>query len=144
MRSAYARLPGEMQKQIENLTCIHDYVFSRSPIAPVDPDHAASLPPVEQKLVRSNPGNGMKNYYVGSHARSVVGWHGINSRKLLDDLLERSTKPKNVYSHKWEAGDTVVWDNRCLHRGAGYDVDRWCRRMRQTRVAGKVSTLEEP
>ena len=145
MRSAYARLPGEMQKQIENLTCIHDYVFSRSPIAPVDPNHAASLPPVEQKMVRTNPGNGMKNYYVGSHARSVVGWHGVESRKLLDDLLEWSTQPKDVYSHKWAAGDTVVWDNRCLlHRGAGYDADRWRRRMRQTRVAGKVSTLEEP
>ena len=87
----------------------------------------------------------MKNYYVGSHARSVVDWLGIDSRKLLYDLLERSTKSKNVYSHKWEAGDTVVWDNRCLlHRGAGYDADRWFRRMRQTRVAGKVSTLEEP
>ena len=27
MRSAYARLPGKMQKQIKNLTCIHDYLF---------------------------------------------------------------------------------------------------------------------
>ena len=89
--------------------------------------------------------NGLKNYFVGSHARSVVGWHGVESRKLLDDLLEWSTQPKDVYSHKWAAGDTVVWDNRCLlHRGAGYDADRWRRRMRQTRVAGKVSTLEEP
>ena len=145
MRSAYARLPREKQEKIENLSCIHDYVFSRSPVAPVNPKHAASLPPVEHKLVRTNPVNGLKNYFVGSHARSVVGWHGVESRKLLDDLLEWSTQPKDVYSHKWAAGDTVVWDNRCLlHRGAGYNADRWRRRMRQTRVAGKVSTLEEP
>jgi len=145
MRSAYARLPREKQEKIENLSCIHDYVFSRSPVAPVNPKHAASLPPVEHKLVRTNPVNGLKNYFVGSHARSVVGWHGVESRKLLDDLLEWSTQPKDVYSHKWAAGDTVVWDNRCLlHRGAGYNADRWRRRMRQTRVAGKVCTLEEP
>ena len=44
---------------------------------------------------------------------------GIESRKLLDDLLERATQPELVYRHPWQVGDTVVWDNRCLlHRGA--------------------------
>ena len=145
MRNAYAKLPAEMQATIDPLHAIHDYVFSRSQVAPVDPAHAASLPPVEHKLVRTNPGNGLKSYYVGSHARSIVGWSGIESRRLLDDLLRRATAPEDVYTHQWRAGDTVIWDNRCLlHRGAGYDADRWRRRMRQTRVAGAGPTLEEP
>ena len=144
MRIAYQRLPEEMKLRIEGLRCIHDYVFSRSQVAPVDANHAASLPPVEQKLVRTNPANKLKNYYVGSHARSIVGWGGIESRKLLDELLERATQPELVYRHPWQVGDTVVWDNRCLlHRGAGYDANRWRRLMRQTRVAGKGNTLQE-
>jgi alpha-ketoglutarate-dependent 2,4-dichlorophenoxyacetate dioxygenase len=144
MRSAYARLPTELQATIDPLHVIHDYVFSRSRVAPVDPNHAASLPPIEQKLVRTNPGNGEKNYYVGSHARSIVGWSGIESRKLIDDLLERATRPNDIYAHYWKIGDTVIWDNRCLlHRGAGYDADRWRRLMRQTRVVGVGPTLEE-
>ncbi|MDH3712476.1 MAG: TauD/TfdA family dioxygenase [Gammaproteobacteria bacterium] len=144
MRAAYARLPAEMQAEIDPLHAIHDYVFSRTQRAPVDPNHAASLPPVEQKLVRVNRGNGLKNYYVGSHARSIVGWTGIESRKLLDDLLARTTRAQDIYPHQWRAGDTVIWDNRCLlHRGAGYDADRWRRRMRQTRVAGRGPTVEE-
>ncbi len=144
MRSAYARLPAELQATIDPLHVIHDYVFSRSRVAPVDPNHAASLPPIEQKLVRTNPGNGEKNYYVGSHARSIVGWSGIESRKLIDDLLERATQPHDIYAHYWKIGDTVIWDNRCLlHRGAGYDADRWRRLMRQTRVVGVGPTLEE-
>ena len=73
MRIAYQRLPEEMKLRIEGLRCIHDYFFSRSQVAPVDANHAASLPPVEQKLVRTNPANKLKNYYVGSHARSIVG-----------------------------------------------------------------------
>ena len=144
MRAAYARLPAKMQTTIDPLHVIHDYVFSRSPIAPVDPNHAASLPPIEQKLVRTNPGNGEKNYYVGSHARSLVGWSGIESRKLIDDLLNRATRSADVYTHYWKIGETVIWDNRCLlHRGAGYDADRWRRRIRQTRVMGVAATLEE-
>ena len=76
--------------------------------------------------------------FVGSHARSIPGWSGIDSRRLLDDLLERSVEPAHIYAHDWRVGDTVVWDNRCiLHRGMGYDADRWRRRLRQTRVVGE-------
>ena len=137
MRSAYAALPEALRETIDPLHVVHDYVFSRSPIAPVDPNHAASLPPVMHRLVRKNPSNGLKNYYVGSHARSIPGWSGIESRRLLDDLLERATEPQHVVTHQWQADDFVIWDNRCLlHRGTGYDADRWRRRMRQTRVVG--------
>lgn len=144
MRTAYQRLPAELQAQIEPLHVIHDYVFSRSKVAPVDPNHAASLPPIENKLVRVNPANGLKNYYVGSHARSIVGWSGIESRRLIDRLNEEATRPEDIYSHYWNVGDTLIWDNRCLlHRGGGYDANRWRRLMRQTRVMGVGPTLEE-
>jgi len=137
-RAGYARLAGGLRETIEPLHVIHDYVFSRSQVAPVDPNHAASLPPVMHRLVRGNPANGLKNFYVGSHARSIPGWSGIDSRHLLDDLLQRATRPQDTYAHRWRAGDTVIWDNRCmLYRGAGYDAGRWRRRMRQTRVVGR-------
>ncbi len=137
MRAAYGRLAGDMRETIEPLHAIHDYVYSRSQVAPVDPNHAASLPPVMHRLVRENPLNGLKNYYVGSHARSIPGCSGADSRRLLDDLLARATRPRDIYAHRWRAGDTAIWDNRCiLHRGTGYDADRWRRRMRQTRVVG--------
>ena len=144
MRTAYARLPSESQEQIDSLHVIHDYVYSRSKTAPVDDNHAASLPPIENKLVRKNPANGLKNYYVGSHARSIVGWNGIESRKLIDRLNAEATREQDIYAHYWNVGDTVIWDNRCLlHRGGGYDADRWRRLMRQTRVMGNGPTLTE-
>ena len=137
MRTGYARLSDEMREQIEPLHVVHDYVFSRSPIAPVNPNHAASLPPVMHPMVRTNPVNSLKNYYIGSPARSIPGWSGIDSRQLLDTLLEHTTAPERILSLAFKPGDTVIWDNRCiLHRGTGYDADRWRRRLRQTRVVG--------
>ncbi len=137
MRAGYARLSDEMRERIERLHVVHDYVFSRGPIAPVNPNHAASLPPVMHPMVRANPVNSLKNYYIGSHARSIPGWSGIDSRQLLDTLLEHTTAPEHILSLAFKPGDTVIWDNRCiLHRGTGYDADRWRRRMRQTRVVG--------
>jgi alpha-ketoglutarate-dependent 2,4-dichlorophenoxyacetate dioxygenase len=125
---------------------IHDYVFSRSKVAPdaVTPSHAASLPPVRQKLVRTNPGTRAKNYYIGSHVKTIEGWSHDDSRQLIDDLQDRATKPEHIYSHAWQPGDLVIWDNRCLiHRGSGYDADRHRRYMRQTRVRGDGPTLQE-
>lgn len=143
-RAAYERLGAEQKAEIDDLEVLHDYVFSRTQVAPVDFNHAASLPPIPQRLVRTNPANGRKNYYVGSHARSIVGWTGIDSRRLIDDLNAAATRPEDAYSHRWRPGDTVIYDNRCLlHRGAGYDANRWRRYMRQTRVTGTGPTLDE-
>ncbi len=143
-RAAYGRLPEARRLEIDPLTVIHDYVYSRSRVAPVKQSHADSLPPVEQKLVRTNPATGARNYYVGSHAKAVVGWNDGDSRALLDDLLAGATRRSDIYSHRWRRGDLVIWDNRCLlHRGRPYDADRNRRRMRQTRICGAGSTLRE-
>ena len=145
-RSAYARLPDETKDKIENLIAIHDYVYSRSKVGPdaVTPSHATSLPPVPQRLVRQNPVTGEKNYYVGSHARSIENWRDEDARSLMDDLTAQATRPEDVCRHSWQVGDLLIWDNRCiLHRGKPYDADRYRRRMHQTRVAGVCPTLEE-
>ena len=145
-RAAYGRLSEEEQEKLDPLHVIHDYVFSRSKVSPdaVTPSHAKSLPPIEQKLVRKNPRNGAKNHFIGSHARQIAGWSLEESRPLLDDLLDRATQPEHVYAHRWQAGDLVIWNNSCtLHRGAGYDADKYRRRIRQTRVKGGGPTLQE-
>ena len=145
-RAAWDRLDEDEQERLRPLVCIHDYVFSRSKVAPdaVTPSHAASLPPVRQRLVRRNPASGAENLYVGSHAREIEGWAFEDSRGLLDGLVAEMTADEHVLSHRWQPGDLVIWDNRCLlHRGAGYDADRFRRRMRQTRVTGAGPTLEE-
>ena len=145
-RTAFDRLPEENQVDIEPLITIHDYVFSRSKVGDdaVSSSHANSLPPVRQRLVRRNPATGRRNFYVGSHAREIEGWEFSESRNLLDDLLTRSTKAEHIYEHKWTPGDLVIWDNRCLvHRGSGYDAYKYRRLMRQTRVQGVGTTLEE-
>jgi alpha-ketoglutarate-dependent 2,4-dichlorophenoxyacetate dioxygenase len=145
-RPAYARLDSELQASIEDLVVIHDYVYSRSKVGRdvVSASLAASLPPVRQRLVRTNHIAGAKNYYVGSHARSIEGWDDRDARRLLDDLVARATQEPCRYRHRWQVGDLLIWDNRCvLHRGLPYDADRYRRRMHQTRVAGLCSSLDE-
>ena len=143
-RSAWDRLDQATQDQLDPLIGIHDYTYSRSKVAEVAESLSKSLPPVRQRLVRTNPANGRKNLFIGSHLREIEGWGYEKSRPFLDGMIEEVTAPQHVYSHAWAPGDLVIWDNRCLiHRGAGYDADAHRRYMRQTRVRGSGPTLSE-
>jgi alpha-ketoglutarate-dependent 2,4-dichlorophenoxyacetate dioxygenase len=147
MRHAYATLPAEMQRRLEDKIAVHSILYSRHTIAPnlFDPDQADELPPVRQALVRANPVNGRKSIYVGSHAWYIEGLGFEESRRLLDDLLAHATRPETVYQHRWQPWDLVMWDNRCaLHRGRPWDAGRHKRVMRRTTIAGEGPTAEPP
>lgn len=145
-RASYARLDADQQARLDPMIAIHDYTYSRSKVAPdaVSPSLSKSLPPVRQRLVRTNPRTGARNLFIGSHCREIEKMGYEASRPLLDRLTEEAVGESHIYAHRWRPGDVVLWDNRCLiHRGAGYDADRYRRYMRQTRVSGTGSSLDE-
>ena len=145
-RAAYKRLHADTQKNIENLVGIHDYIYSRTSVSEdaVNQGQRTFMYPVRQKLVRTNPRTGEKNFYVGSHVRDIDGWQRDASRPLLDTLMNEATRPESIYRHRWLVGDLLMWDNRCvLHRGCGYDADKYRRLKHQTRVRGVGPTLAE-
>jgi alpha-ketoglutarate-dependent 2,4-dichlorophenoxyacetate dioxygenase len=146
MRVAYERLPAETQRLLEGKVVIHSFVYSRGLIDDglLPPEHAAQVPPVPQALVRVNPVNGRKSFYVGSHACEIVGMPTDGARALLRDLREAATRPELVYTHRWRAGDLVMWDNRCtLHRGRPWNESKYRRVMHRTTVAGDGPTAAD-
>ena len=73
---------------------------------------------------------------LGATTSHVEGMDVIESRALLDDLLQRSTRPDRIYRHEWAVGDLVIWDNRgVLHRACRYDASS-ARDMHRTTIAG--------
>ena len=146
MRVGFARLPVDMQRFLEGKVAIHSFVYSRGLVdeALMPPEHAAQVPPVRQALVRANPVNGRKAFYVGSHACEIVGMPTAEARALLRELREAATRPELVYTHRWQVGDLVMWDNRCmLHRGRPWDESRYRRVMHRTTVAGAGPTAPD-
>ena len=146
MRVGYARLPADLQRFLDGTVAIHSFVYSRGLVddALMPPDHAAQVPPVRQALVRANPVNGRKAFYVGSHACEIVGMPTAEARALLRELRETATRPELVYTHRWRVGDLVMWDNRCmLHRGRPWDESRYRRVMHRTTVAGTGPTAPD-
>jgi alpha-ketoglutarate-dependent 2,4-dichlorophenoxyacetate dioxygenase len=139
-RAAYEALSAERKAGLEGLTAVHRITH---PDMNVDDDKgydedAKQRHTVTHPLIRTNPVNGRKALYVGSHAQEIVGMPLKEGRKILDELTAFCTQPQFVYSHHWRDGDAVMWDNRCtLHRATSFDKTRYKRKLHRTTIAGK-------
>jgi alpha-ketoglutarate-dependent taurine dioxygenase len=83
---------------------------------------------------------GRPSLFIGRHAHAIPGMPREESGDLLAALLEAACQPPRVYRHRWQPGDLVMWDNRCvLHRACEWDLTE-PRVMVHTRVAGDPIT----
>lgn len=145
-RAAYEAWTAQnaSEEPIEDLVCEHSIVWSRSLIIGdfFTEAEKAKLPPVRQRLVRRHAASGRKSLYAGAHAARIEGWTQARSRALIDRINAFCTQPAFVYTHRWQVGDVLMWDNRVvLHRGRPYDpAER--RVMHRATVRGDGGSIE--
>jgi len=136
-RAAYDTLSPERKAQIESLQCVHRVTKPGEVDEKAYSEEQRKRLTVVHPLVRTNPVNGRKNLYVGSHAQEVVGMPQEQATALLDELTALCVQPQFQYSHPWRVHDLVIWDNRCvLHRATTFDKTTYRRKMHRTTVAG--------
>jgi alpha-ketoglutarate-dependent 2,4-dichlorophenoxyacetate dioxygenase len=140
-RAAYDQMPAQRLAMLEQLVAIHRITH---PDLDVNEDkgydeEAKQRHTVTHPLIRTNPVNSRKALYVGSHAQEIVGMPRQEGRRMLDELTAFCTQAQFVYSHHWQDGDAVMWDNRCtLHRATTYDQTKYKRKLHRTTIAGKT------
>lgn len=144
LRAAYDALPESRKRELEGKAAIHHYAYSRRALGfkLTNEEEDKRFPPVPQALIRSNPKNGRKALYVGSHASHIVGMPEDEGRALLKELLDFATHEKFTYLHHWRPADLVMYDNRAaLHRARPYAITAQPRVLHRTTVAGEGPTV---
>lgn len=124
LRLAHDALPAWRKDQIADLTAVHYALHSRFLLGDTNysDEQRKAIAPASWPLVQTDPRSGRKILFVGIHACEITGMTVAEGRMLLMDLLEHATQREFVYSHKWQVGDLVMWDNTAtLHRGRHYD-----------------------
>ena len=136
LRAAYDDLPERTKGEIAGLEAEHYALHTRIMLgddAYTDAQKKAIAPAV-WPLAQTHRTSGRKVLFVGVHATKILGWPVAEGRMYLHDLLEHATQRPFVYSHTWQVGDLVMWDNRCtLHRGRRYDIAQR-RELRRTTI----------
>jgi alpha-ketoglutarate-dependent taurine dioxygenase len=142
MAMAYDMLPDATKRRIAGVRVVHSWAASRrrSGSPPPSEIEMTERPPVDHPLVRTHPESGAKTLYIGNHASHILGMPEAEGDALLQELLDHATQPGFVYTHHWQAGDLVMWDNRCLlHRAlANYEMATHRRVLHRTVVTGTV------
>jgi taurine dioxygenase len=137
MAAAYEALPGAVKAQLEGLMAIHVYQSSHSArkLMGLSEANRERVPnAVLHPLVRTHPETGRRSVYINPiRIEGIVGMDHREALPLLEDLLAHATAERFQYRHRWQQGDLVIWDNRCLLHKANGDYD-----MEQTRYLYRV------
>ena len=143
MRAAYDALEGTLKVRVEKLAAHHSLHHSQAKVgAPPKKDgeysgygfHDGPVP--LRPLVKTHPETGRKSLVIGRHAHNIPGLDAAESERLLAELIDFACQPPRIYHHDWQAGDAVLWDNRCLmHRATPWDMNQ-PRIMWHSRIAG--------
>jgi len=125
MHEAYDALPEVTRQRIDGLLARHVYQSRYSarklPQLVGEKRKTIGVASVLHPLIRTHPESGRKAIYINPiRIEEIVGMDTQEALTLLDGLLAHSTESRFEYRHKWKAGDTVIWDNRCLlHKANG-------------------------
>lgn len=143
MRAAFDALTPDQQADLRGRSARHSRRYSHAKIGhtPRDPGFEqvygmdVGRPPL-RPLVKVHPETRRSALIIGRHAHAVTGLDQAGSDALLSTLQHAACQAPRVYTHRWSAGDVVVWDNRCLmHRGHDWNL-REPRTMHHSRLAG--------
>lgn len=150
MYRAFETLSPGLQRTLLGMDAMHtpEAIRRRNEAEPgTDSPQMGDLhPPMRHPAVRTHPGTGRNALFVNPFFTERFADMTIEeSRPLLEFLHQWSTRPENIYRHRWRAGDLVVWDNRCTMHYAVRDYDEnQPRRMHRTTAGGERPFLKVP
>lgn len=71
----------------------------------------------------------------GAYVKHFEGWTVDESRVLLPYLYGLFDRPEYTYRHRWQVGDLLIWDNRCVQHRAIADTGGQARDLHRVTVA---------
>ena len=141
MYRAYELLSDGMRNALKGLKALHSGMatytrsLERNDARAINP--ADIKPPRAQPLVRTHPVTSRQALFVNPHFTTCIdGMTEEESRPLLDTLYGIATRPDNIYRHRWNPGDVVMWDNSCTMHYAVMDYTEDMPRLLHRTTAG--------
>lgn len=119
-RAAWRDMPEALKARVRDKVLHHRYAHSRAKVSSDLAGEELFTMWQDQawRALWRNPVNGEDALYIASHAFAVEGLEGAEGEVLIAELIDWCTQDPYVYSHRWQPGDVLVWDERAtLHRG---------------------------
>jgi len=116
---ALEELPDDLRQAIEGKRSKQDATRNSAGVlrpGVTKPEKPEDVPGPMHPLIRVHPATKKKALYLGRRrvwpSQYVEGYANEESEALLDRLWEHATQDKYKWTHEWQIGDFLVWDNR--------------------------------
>ncbi|TVP65687.1 MAG: TauD/TfdA family dioxygenase [Nodularia sp. (in: Bacteria)] len=132
MIEAYNNLEPEHQQQLAQMSMYH------LPPRSYQPGH--DVPMKMHPIVSTHQVTGTKGLYLGSDTSIPVGMEDKLdlAKQFWQELFQTVLERTPIYTHIWQPGDLVLWDNsQVMHAGIPYDASKY------KRVALRVGLVDK-
>jgi taurine dioxygenase len=145
MALAYEVLPDDFKAQIRGRRAFQAYLSRRAPrklLARTEAEKQDS-DGVWQPIVRRHPETGRDALYLNPmRCDAVEGLSQEEGDALMDALYTHCDQKQFQYSHRWRAGDMLIWDNRAaLHQATPINVPDERRYMHRIMLKGDAPIM---
>ena len=125
-RAGWATMPKYLKDVLQDAIIWHRLSNSRDRISP----ELGALPEMRQwpdrpwRALWTNPVTGKDALLIASHSFAIEGIGLKEGQAIIDEAIAHCTQPEHVYSHEWQVGDVLIWDERAtVHRGQPWNYD---------------------
>lgn len=114
---AYETLPDAMKQRIAGLRAGNSLANVYRVIPKTASGSRAPLTEAQKReaihpVVRTHPVTGAKCLYVTRAATGrIVGMDAQEGAALIDELADHILREESIYTHAWQVGDVLIWDN---------------------------------
>ena len=135
---AYDSSPQELKDELQGVSLLASFHAHNDPLLETDPDsfiplsaaERDALPPVWHDVVQVHPVTGRKVFYLNLDPLEFRGIDEDRGRELIAEVVRLASQPANVYRHRWQPGELLIWDNHAmLHSGTPTDMYEADRRL---------------
>jgi taurine dioxygenase len=126
--SVYDSLSDGLKATLASVQAFHTLLNTRCLVManrkPMNDTEVAKVEGALHPVVLVHPDTGRKCLYISDQMLDHFdGWTVAESKPLLDYLCKLIEHPAYTYRHRWQAGDAIMWDNRCTQHYAPLDYD---------------------
>ena len=144
VKKAFELLSPAQRECVHSLSIVHSYPDQTKHVPIPGPDPRPGMPSSVHPMAFPHPVTGDTLLFCSPrHFDRIVGWSAQEGLALAQQMAAHMERPDIIYSHKWRAGDLIIWDNlRLQHARTDFDPN-YRRHLRRTQI-GKPSIQTQP
>ena len=110
----YDALPEAMKEKLAGKMAMNCYEFGTT-VKTFEKYDRETVPHYPHPVFRKHPETGRTAVYVCPlMTEEIIDMDEDEGKAILEEIYALQRQPEFVYAHKWQVGDFVMWDNRCL------------------------------